>query len=145
MSGFAGQNKPVLAAIVAIVASCVDVAQSGMAELPNRRLAAGVTMGGGRPVRRATGGAWSREQRFMVNFSYRVGGAETAAEDGLADAVDLFTDAMIADPTLGGLVISSDVDNSLADNPDYSIWTNQERRIYPVLVTVTQTAQIPIT
>lgn len=144
MSGFTGLNKPVLAAIVAIVATCVNVAQAGMAELPNRRLAAGVTLGGGRPTRRATGGAWMREQRFMVNFSYRVGGAESAAEDGLADAVDLFTDAVLADPTLGGLVMNTDVDNSLADNPDYSIWTNQERRIYPVLVTVTQTAQIPI-
>lgn len=144
MSGFTGQNKPVLAAIVAIVASCVDVAQSGMAELPNRRLAAGVTIGGGNPQRRATGGAWQRSQRFMVNFSYRVGGAESAAEDGIADAVDLFTDAIITDPTLSGLVINAEVDNSLADNPDYSIWTGQERRIYPVLVTVTQTAQIPI-
>jgi hypothetical protein len=144
LSGFTGQNKPVLAAIVAIVATCVDVAQKGMAELPNRRLTAGVTMGGGRPQRRATGGAWMREQRFMVNFSYRVAGAESAAEDGLADAVDLFTDAIITGPTLGGLVINAEVDNSLADNPEYSIWTNQERRIYPVLVTVTQSAQIPI-
>lgn len=144
MAGFAGQNKPVLAKIVQIVGTCVNVAQAGMAELPNRRLAAGVTMGGGRPTRRAAGGAWLREQRFMVNFSYRVAGAESAAEDGLADAVDLFTDAVIADPTFGGLVHNAEVDNSLADNPDYSIWTNQERRNYPVLVTVTQSAQIPI-
>ncbi len=144
MAGFAGQNKPVLAAIVAIVATCVDVAQSGMAELPNRRLTAGVTLGGGNPRRRATGGAWERAQRFMVNFSYRVEGAEQAAEDGICDAVDAFTDAIIADPTLGGLVINAEVDNSLADNPDYSIWTNQERRIYPVLVTVLQSAQIAL-
>lgn len=144
MSGFTGLNKPVLARIVQLVAGCVDVAQAGMAEFPNRRLTAGVTLGGGRPERRATGGAWRREQRFMVQFSYRVGGAESAAEDGLCDAADLFTDAVLADPTLGGLVIGTDVDNSLADNPDYSIWVGQERRIYPVLVTVTQSAQIPI-
>lgn len=145
MAGFTGQNKPVLAAIVAIVATCVDVAQKGVAELPNRRLAAGVTLGGGNPQRRATGGAWARQQRFMVQFSYRVAGAEAAAEDALCDAVDAFTDAIIAAPTLSGLVQNCEADNSLADNPDFSIWVNQERRIYPVLVTVTQTAQIPIT
>ena len=144
MSGFTGQNAPVLTAIVTLAAACVDVAQAGVAELPNRRLGASVTLGGGNPRRHATGGAWIRNQNFMVSFSYRVEGAEAATETALCNAVDAFTDALISDPTLGGLVNGATADNSLADNPEYSTWTNQERRIYPVLVTVLQNASIPI-
>lgn len=141
---FAGQNKPVLAALVLLAAAVANTAGGGTAELPSRRLAAGVTLGGGRPHRRATGGAWQREQDFFVQFSYRVSGQEAAAEDAICDAVDLFTDDVLADPTLGGLVVNTVVDNSLASNPEYQTWTNQERRLYPVLVTVTQTTQIPL-
>lgn len=141
---FAGQNKPVLAALVALAATVANTAGGGTPELPGRRLAAGVTLGGGRPTRMATGGVWRREQDFFVQFSYRTSGDEAAAEDAICDAVDLFTDDVLADPTLGGLVVNTVVDNSLASNPEYQTWTNQERRLYPVLVTVTQTTQIPL-
>lgn len=141
---FAGLNRPVLAALVALAAGVASTAGGGTAELPSRRLAAGVTLGGGRPQRLATGGAWTRLQDFFVQFSYRISGDEAGAEDAICDAVDLFTDAVLGDPTLGGLVIGATVDNSLASNPEYQSWTNQERRLYPLLVTVQQTAQIPV-
>lgn len=144
MSGFTGQNKPVLAKLVALAATVASVATGGTAELPSRRLGAGVTLAGGTPLRRATGGAWTRNQDFMIQFSYRVSGDEGKTEQDICDAVDLLTDAILTDPTLGGLVINTTVDNSLASSPDYSTWTLQERRIYPLMVTVTQTAQIPI-
>lgn len=144
MSGFAGFNKPVLAALIALAGSVANIAGGGTSELPSRRLAAGVTLGGGRPERRATGGAWGREQRFLIEFSYRLGGEEQAAEEAICDAVDLFTDAVLADVTLGGLVFGSEVDHSIADQPDYQRWNLQERRIYPVVVTVRQATQIPL-
>lgn len=144
MAGFVGLNKPVLQALVQLAATAATTAGGGIIELPGSRLAAGVTLAGGRPQRRATGGAWAREQRFQIEFSYRLDGDENLAEESICDAVDLFSDAVLDDPTLGGLVIAAEVDHSIADQPEYQKWTNQERRVYPVVVTVRQTTQIPI-
>lgn len=144
MAGFAGLNKPVLVKLIALAATVANVASGGTAEAPSRRLAAGVTLGGGRPERRATGGAWGREQRFQVLFSYRLGGDEHLAEEGICDAVDLFADAVLADPTLGGLVFGAEVDHTIADQPEYLKWANTERRLFPVVVTVRQATQIPL-
>lgn len=139
---FAGKNRACLNALLALAAS-VTTASLGTAESPTTRLTAGVTLGGGIPVRRATGAVWFREQRFRVMFSYRVGTDEAGAELALADAVDLFCDAVLADPTIGGLVNAAEVDHSLADSPEYSEWAAQERRRYPVQVTLLQGISIP--
>lgn len=143
MSGFTGLNKPLLNAVAAL-ASGICTAGKGVPELPETQLYATVTLGGALLNRRATGGAWGRSQRILVEFSYRVPEDEGLAEDALADAVDAFTDAVLADPTLGGITHDVELDTSLADSPDYARWSGQERRLYPVQLTFRQSAQIPL-
>lgn len=92
--------------------------------------------------RRTTGGSRTWEIRYLVAFLYAVGGAETAAEQAVAAWLPAFVRAIEEDPTLGGTVGTAATDGSLADTPEYQVITAEEARIYPVVVTCSQSETI---
>jgi len=110
---------------------------------PQSNTNAYILVGGQQPTRKATGGIFQRTGRYLVMFLFRVAGEEDDAEDALADMIDAFEQAILADPTAGGLVTSLDLNTAPADNPDYRRLYGPEFRVYPLEVIVTQTVRIP--
>jgi hypothetical protein len=115
----------------------MGLAQIGAPESVGPKVLSYVTMGGQRPLRKATG-IMQREQRFMVMFAYRVDGAEATAETTLMGLVDAFLGALYADLTLSGTALALDIDTSAADEPEYQLRAGKEYREYPVIVTAVQ-------
>jgi hypothetical protein len=122
----------------------------GVPAAPTGDLAAWITLagrGGGRDDR-AYGGIVAAETRFVIWIGRTVGTSPTVAEQQIAAAVDalalrLYTERALAAP-LGGEADALRIDLTLADNPDYLIFSGTERRIYPVGVNVTQSHTVPL-
>lgn len=113
----------------------------GVPEAPGDELVATVSLAGATLHRAKTvSGTWIRGLRYRIEFSRRVTGEEEAAERAIAAALDDFTDRMLADLDLGGACASAaDIDLSQADAPEYRVVAGLEERVYPVVVTATQT------
>ena len=111
----------------------VNLVQKGVPEKQDPRLAAYVTTGS-QSLTRKTSATFDRWGRMLVTFSYLTKGAESDAEDALMDAVDAFIALVMADLTLDGLVLDTNLDLGMADTPEYSILAGREYREYPVVV-----------
>lgn len=97
-----------------------------------------VMVGSQQPTRKATGGLYRRTGRFLILFAVDVHSAESDAEDTIADLVDAFEEAILADPTCGGLTTSLELNTAPADNPEYRRMYGPEYRVFPFEVVVTQ-------
>ena len=115
----------------------VSVAQLGAPESTGQRLAAYVTAGS-QSIRRQTTGTTRREARFFVSLAYRVDNNEATAESTLMTSLDAFLAEIYADLTLGGTALSTEVDTSLADTPEYAMRAGKEFREFPILITAVQ-------
>lgn len=112
-------------------------AQIGVPETIDKRIWAIITAAG-QTIADKTTGTNRRSARYNVTFTYRLDGAETTAEEGLMDLIDLFLVALYADRTLAGTCKNIDVDLSLADTPEYQTRSGKEFREFPILVTAVQ-------
>jgi hypothetical protein len=108
----------------------------GIPESITAKVTASVSVGDRTPRDKAAGYHES-DVNFFVEFAYRVLGNEGTAEDTVADWVDLFTDAWLADRTLGGVVRTSELDFATATEPAYRPTAGAEFRVYPVVVRTT--------
>jgi len=115
----------------------VHAATIGVPETISNRVHAIITAAG-QDIGEKTTGTLSRGARYMVNFAYRLDGAETTAEEALMDIIDLFQAALFADRTLGGVCTDIRVDVTLPDAPDYQTRAGKEFREFPVMVTAMQ-------
>lgn len=124
----------------------------GFPSAPTAALAAWITTGGRGTGRddRDYGGHVRREARFVVWFAMTVGSAPSAVERALAEAVDDFEEKMYAARTVAPASVFSGtceavrVDFTLADNPDYVLFSGTERRVYPVGVSAVQSHQAAV-
>lgn len=96
----------------------------------------------GQSVPERVQGVIRRRARYMITFAYRVSGAEEIAEDKLAENVDDLISAFFADRTLGGTCNNSEIDLSIPDAPDYRALAGQEYRMFPVVITGIQDANL---
>ncbi len=116
--------------------------QRGEPLSPPATMNAYVMVAGQQPTRKYVGGQWQRAGRYLVMFVVRVENEEDDAEDLLADAYDSIENALLSDPTAGGLGSSVELDTSPADSVEYRRMYGPEFRIYPFFVIVTQNARI---
>jgi hypothetical protein len=103
-----------------------------------------VTVMGGslQPEILATGRLYKREDHFFITYAYRLGSAPDAERKMLA-FVDAVQHALLDDLTLGGLVGGLRIDTGPADSAEYQTAANDEYRMYPLLIIVTETATYP--
>jgi hypothetical protein len=111
---------------------------TGVPESLNKSVCAYVTLGG-MVTRDQALSVKERVVSILVTFAYRVGGAEATAETSLAVLVDLFIDAIEADPTLTGSCYEATLDFGMASNAQYITVAGAEYRQYPVTVVCEQT------
>jgi hypothetical protein len=137
------QTKAVLTKLVAIVQALSGMQGTvgkGVPEALATRVSAYVTVAGQAYSLKVAQKA-QKEGRWVVVFGYRVKGAEATAEDSLADLIDAFVTAILADMTLGGLVGRVDLDFGGVGDALYSTISGSEFRLYPIGVVATQTQQ----
>jgi hypothetical protein len=141
MAGFRTKDVlPYLEAKLAALPGMQEV-QRGEPLDPPANVNAYIMVGGQQPLRKYAS-VFQRTGRFLVMFAVRVNNAEDDAEDVLADLVDSFEVAILADPTCGGLTTGLDLNTAPADNPEYRRLYGPEFRLYPFEVVVTQTVHI---
>lgn len=122
--------------------SGIQAVYVGVPESVGSQVVAYVTVGGQDAPLRATGGFLRQRIRFVVTFAYHVAGAEATAEQTIAALIDALKRSVWDDPTLGGAVLSAEVDLAIADQPEYMDWAEQEFRRYPLVVSVEQAETI---
>jgi len=108
----------------------------GIPESIAAKVTASVSVGDRVPRDKAAG-YHETDINFFVEFAYRVSGAESGAEDTLADWLDAFEEAWLADRKLGNTVRDSSLDFSLSNTPNYRPTAGSEFRVYPVVVRTT--------
>lgn len=142
MAGF--QTKAMIPFLEGILAALdgMEHVQRGEPLDPPANVHAYILIGGQQPTRVSTGNNFKRTGHFLVMFVVRTRGEEDETEDILADLYDAFEDAILADPTCGGLTTNIELDTSAADNPEYRRMYGPEFRIYPVTVIASQRARI---
>jgi hypothetical protein len=135
---YVGKTKAALTQITSMLDAIAgtQATYKGIPESIAAKVTASVSVGDRQPVDKATGYHESGVN-FFIEFAYRVAGNEGTAEDTVADWVDAFTDAWLADRTLGGMVRVSSLDFSLAREPQYRPTAGAEFRVYPLVVQTT--------
>jgi hypothetical protein len=135
-------NTPgVLTAVQAILTGIPGLNQvyKGVPESIGRRVVAVVAIGGQR-IEYDAMRVLERQVGVYVEFAYRVAETDTdVAEDTLAGFLDAFLTAFYADQTLAGTCEWSDLDFSLANDPNYRPTAGQEFRVFPFAVWARQT------
>jgi len=111
----------------------------GVPESPGSQVVAYIALAGQRTVVQPVG-VLRRDANYFIGFAYAVEGAEASAETTLAAWVDALAVALTVEKRtdLAGTCDAMDWDFSLGDSPTYQPIAGREFRVFPVLVTVTQ-------
>ena len=117
----------------------------GVPEKPANQVCAYITIGGQTVIEKTTGGQAQRTVGYRVVFVYALDGNESAAELIVADAIDAFMSALLADRTVGGTLERIMIDATEADRPQYALMSGEEFRQYPITIRGDQRNVYPVT
>lgn len=128
-----GFLRAVRTAVDGISSPPIQEAVFGPPESLEYAISVSVTLGGVRVADR-TNNLRSSEIRVFVIFRREVAANEGEAEQDLAHFVQSMVLLHLADRTWGGLVDSSELDMTFADDPRYQAIVGPEYRVYPVVI-----------
>ncbi|MHB1131656.1 MAG: hypothetical protein ACYC4L_04640 [Chloroflexota bacterium] len=121
-----------------LLAAGIQSVQRGAPNGLECRVSAYVALGSGKVIDKTTGGNLLWRQNYFVGIGYRVANAEAGAETTLATVLVAFVKALYGNRTLSGTVENAVLTFDLSDEPRYQLYSQQEFRVYPLVVTVDQ-------